>query len=243
MGMRKKRNIGLTGLAVFLVTLVVIACGGDVNERAVGPLSTSVPTEEPTSAPEIAPTATATPRPTTHAINTPVSQSQPPVVPAKMPTPTTEPSPTPVSQTIINEYGFKLELDGEISVETAGSPTSEQGMLRFTNQGVTAILGWEPSINTPQQVVANSYKRLQDGQPDLHFESISEGALPVSGERGVFGGFRVLDKANSTVGGGLVAAWVCSESQSLYSLTLTGSQATVEQLRFQRIVRSFTCAS
>ena len=227
--MRKQIRIGLTSLAVSLVTLVVIACGGDLGGTAVG--------QPDTTAPKIVSSPTAKPT------DTPVSQSKPAAVPTEAPTPTTEPIPTLVRQIIINEYGFKLELDGEVSVKTAGSPTSEQGMIRFTNQGVTVILSWQPSINTLQQAVANTYKRLQDGQPGLNFEPISEGALPVSGERGVFGGFKVLDKANSTVGGGLVAAWVCSESQSLYSLTLTGPQATVVQIRFQRILDTFTCAS
>ena len=239
--MRKQRRIGLTSLAVSLVTLVVIACGGDLGGTAVGQPDTPASTG-PTSTPKIVSSQTAKPT------NTPVPQSKPAAVPIKAPTPSptppaTEPIPTPLRQTIINEYGFKLELDGEVSVKTAGSPTNEQGMIRFTNQGVTVILGWEPSINTLQQAVANSYKRLRDGQPGLSFEPISEGALPVSGERGVFGGFKVLDKANSTVGGGLVAAWSCPESQSLYSLTLTGPQATVVQIRFQRILDSFTCAS
>ena len=229
--MRKQRRIGLTSLAVSLVTLVVIACGGDLGGSVVGQ------PEAPAATPEIVSSPTAKPT------NTLVSQSKPTAVPTEVPTPTTEPTPTLVRHTIINEYGFKLALDSEVSIKTADNPTSEQGMLRFTNQGVTVILGWQPSINTVQQAVANSYKQLQDGQPGLNFEPISQGAVPVSGEQGVFGGFRVLDKDNSAVGGGLVAAWVCSESQSLYSLTLTGPQATVVQIRFQRLLDTFTCAS
>ena len=46
----------------------------------------------------------------------------------------------------------------------------------------------------------------------------------MSGETGVFGGFKVLD-GGSTVGGGFVSGWVCSESQSRYALTVTGPQA------------------
>ena len=56
------------------------------------------------------------------------------------------------------------------------------------------------------------------------------------------GGFKVLDGA-STVGGGFVSGWVCSESQSRYALTVTGPQATVVQIRFQRIVNQFSCSS
>ncbi|GIT13370.1 MAG: hypothetical protein CM1200mP35_01900 [Chloroflexota bacterium] len=58
---------------------------------------------------------------------------------------------------------------------------------------------WYSSENTPQQLVADSYNLLKDSQPNLTFEGISDGAFPVSGETGVFGGFKVLD-GGSTVG-------------------------------------------
>ena len=46
-----------------------------------------------------------------------------------------------------------------------------------------------------------------------------------------------------TVGGGFVSGWVCPESQSRYALTVTGPQATVVQIRFQRIINQFSCSS
>ena len=115
-------------------------------------------------------------------------------------------------------------------------------MIKFPYEGVSAILVWYSSDSTPQQLVADSYNLLKDSQPSLTFEGISDGAFPVSGETGVFGGFKVLD-GGSTVGGGFVSGWVCSESQSRYALTVTGPQATVVQIRFQRIVNQFSCSS
>ena len=115
-------------------------------------------------------------------------------------------------------------------------------MIKFQYEGVSAILVWYSSDITPQQIVADSYNLLKDSQPNLTFEGISDGAFPVSGETGVFGGFRVLD-GGATVGGGFVSGWVCSESQSRYALTVTGPQATVVQIRFQRIVNQFSCSS
>jgi len=123
------------------------------------------------------------------------------------------------------------------------SPTDEQGMIRFPYQGVTAILTWNASTVIPQQAVADSYKLLRDGQPNLTFEPIKDGGFRVSGEQGVFGGFKVLDATDTTVGGGFVAAWTCSEAQVQYSLTVTGSQLTTVQIRFQRIVVNFSCPS
>ena len=101
---------------------------------------------------------------------------------------------------------------------------------------------WYTSDSPPQQIVADSFDLLRYSNSTLTFEAISDGAIPVSGETGVFGGFKVLD-GGSTVGGGFVSGWVCSESQSRYALTVTGPQATVVQIRFQRIVNQFSCSS
>ena len=67
--------------------------------------------------------------------------------------------------------------------------------------------------------------------------------IPVSGERGVFGAFRVSDPSDTVVGGGLVSAWICSASQVRYALTVTGSQLTSVLIRYQSILDRFQCAS
>ena len=220
-------------LVVAVLAISIVACGSEQVAESPDPVATAT-LEQATSEP----TAT----------NLPTAESTKPPAATESPTATiiTEPTPTPIRKTTIGDYGFSLDLDGDVAVQPGGwtgaEPDTSQGMIKFPYEGVSAILVWYSSDSTPQQLVADSYNLLKDSQPNLTFEGISDGAFPVSGETGVFGGFKVLD-GGSTVGGGFVSGWVCSESQSRYALTVTGPQATVVQIRFQRIVNQFSCSS
>ena len=244
-------SISLFGLLTLSI-MAVIACGedgltGDAGGLPTTPIPAAAPTatiplESATSTPDAAPPmdvpATPSPEPTIESTSTPV--------PTHTPSPTDTPTPIP-SVTIINEYGFKLKLHGDVPIRVVGvaekKPTSEQGTISFPYQGVAAILAWNSSASTAQQVVAINYNQLRDGQPSLTFETIKDGAIPVSGERGVFGAFKVLEGTGTAVGGGFVSAWICSESQTRYSLTVTGAQLTTVQIRFQDILTNFSCSS
>ena len=246
--------------------MAAIACGGDgLTGDAGGGPDTSIPTAAPTatippeaatSTPEAAPPTdvpATPPEPTIESTSTPVPThtpsptETPTATPEPTDTPTPIPSATPVIGTIINEYGFKLKLHGDVPIRVVGvaekNPTSEQGTISFPYQGVAANLAWNPSASTAQQVVAINYERLRDSQPSFTFETIKDGAIPVSGERGVFGAFKVLEGTDTAVGGGFVSAWICSESQTRYSLTVTGAQLTTVQIRFQDILTNFSCSS
>jgi len=220
-------------IVVAVLAIALVACGSEQVVESPEPVSTETleqATSEPTD------------------IKLPTAEPTKPLPPAASTTATTisEPTPTPIRKTTIGEYGFSLDLDGDVAVQTGGwtnpEPDTSQGMIKFPYEGVSAILVWYPSDSTPQQIVANSFNLLKNSQPNLTFEGISDGAIPVSGETGVFGGFRVLD-GGATVGGGFVSGWVCSESQSRFALTVTGPQATVVQIRFQRIINQFSCSS
>jgi len=220
-------------MVVAVLAISIIACGSEQVAESPDPVATAT-LEQATSEP----TAT----------NSPTAEPTKPPTPTESSTATTisEPTPTPIRKTTIGDYGFSLDLDGEVAVQSQGwtgaEPDTSQGMIKFPYEGVSAILVWYSSDSTAQQIVADSYNLLKDSQPNLTFEGISDGAFPVSGETGVFGGFKVLD-GGSTVGGGFVSGWVCPESQSRYALTVTGPQATVVQIRFQRIVNQFSCSS
>ena len=234
-----KQNNGLFKLdrlilmVVAVLAISIIACGSEQVGESPDPVAT-VTLDQATSEP------TATNLPTAEPTKPPASTESPTA------TIIIEPTPTPIRKTTIGDYGFSLDLDGDVAVQPGGwtgaEPDTSQGMIKFPYEGVSAILVWYSSDSTPQQLVADSYNLLKDSQPNLTFEGISDGAFPVSGETGVFGGFKVLD-GGSTVGGGFVSGWVCSESQSRYALTVTGPQATVVQIRFQRIVNQFSCSS
>jgi len=220
-------------IVVAILAISLVACGSEQVGESPDPAATA-PLEQATSEP------TATNLPTAEPTKPPASTESPTA------TIIIEPTPTPIRKTTIGDYGFSLDLDGDVAVQPGGwtgaEPDTSQGMIKFPYEGVSAILVWYSSDSTPQQLVADSYNLLKDSQPNLTFEGISDGAFPVSGETGVFGGFKVLD-GGSTVGGGFVSGWVCSESQSRYALTVTGPQATVVQIRFQRIVNQFSCSS
>ena len=222
--MKRKQKLGLLSLSVWLIfpILTSIACAGQEI-----PADTPAPRPQSTII-EAVPTRTHTPEPRV------------------LPTATPVPTPTPIRHTLIKDYGFALQLDRDVSVQANGwteeSPNNEQGIISFDYRGVKAFLSWYPSASTPKQIVGRTYGQLQDGQPNLTFEPLKEGDISISGEPGFFAGFRVLDATNSSVGGGLIASWVCPESQLRYSITSTGPQATVVQLRFQRIIENFNCS-
>tara|TARA_B100000029_G_scaffold125222_1_gene118700 strand:+ start:3130 stop:3813 length:684 start_codon:yes stop_codon:yes gene_type:complete len=168
------------------------------------------------------------------------------------PTATPEPElveievPTETANTILLDYGFGLRLDGDVPVNFAGwsedSPSTTQGMMTFPYEGVSAMLSWFPAVSAPARTVADAYNRLKDGQPGLTFEAISDGPIPVTGAQGgLFGGFRVLDPSGAAVGGGFVAGWVCPQNGTSYAMQVTGPDATVVQIRFQRLVSYFRC--
>ena len=56
----------------------------------------------------------------------------------------------------------------------------------------------------------------------------------------MFLGFKTVD-ASSNASGGLIGSWTCQVSET--SLTLTGDDATLVQLRFDRLLDNFACAS
>ena len=84
---------------------------------------------------------------------------------------------------------------------------------------------------------------LQGSQPDLTIKPLTEGELTVSGEPGIYGGFTTDDASGTTIGGGLIGTWLSSGPGTAYGLTLTGDDATVVQLRFNRLLDNFICGS
>ena len=174
-----------------------------------------------------------------------VAAPEPTATPAPQPTAVVE-VPTETANTVLLDYGFGLRLDGDVPVQFSGwtedVASPEQGMISFPYEGVSAMLSWFPAASAPQQTVADTYNRLKDAQPGLTFEGINDGPIPVSGgQGGLFGGFKVLDPAGTAVGGGFVAGWICPQNGTSYALQVTGADATVVQIRFQRLVSYFRC--
>ena len=148
----------------------------------------------------------------------------------------------------MDEFGFVVKLDRRAEVRNAGwtrpQPDSRQGILSFTDGGVNTILIWGPGEGRePLLFLADTYNILRGTQPELTFEPISDGDVAVSGEQGVFGGFRTLDANAAVIGGGVIGTWTCPGPQTAFRLTLTGLDSTVVQIRFYRLLSNFVCSS
>ena len=249
-------------------TLAPAATAAPMPEATPQPQATATPSTTATTAPE--PTATSEPTATTAPTaapaptNTPVPTAAPAAtaVPAATPTPTPtstptpeptatplpEPTPVPVQFTNLDEFGFSLRLDGNVDVQSAGwtaaEPTAGQGSVSFSTGGVNAILIWSPAGDqTPLNFLADTYNILRGSQPDITFEPATEGEITVSQQEGIFGSFTTSDASGATLGGGLIATWLCPEPGTAYRLTVTGTDSGVTQIRFDRLVDNFACGS
>ena len=101
---------------------------------------------------------------------------------------------------------------------------------------------WLSQGNGSLVLVSGTYDLIQQSQPALVFETLADGDLTVDGKSGIFLGFKATD-ASSTTSGGLIGSWVCQASGTAFSLTLTGADATLVQIRFDEILDNFSCVA
>ena len=150
--------------------------------------------------------------------------------------------------TSYSDYGFALKLDLGADIQSAGwtepEPSMTQGIIAFSYGGVNANLVWgPPEDRSALTFLADTYNILRASQPTVTFESISDGDVSINDQAGVYGGFKAVDKRGAAIGGGLIGAWICGESETAFRMTLTGEDATVVQLRFDRLLENFACSS
>ena len=213
--------------AVAFVTVVVLlaltACGGGSDISS--PASTAVPDASAPVTTPVPPTAIAAPT------------AMPTAVPTAVPTATPEP---PRS---LDAFGFSLGLDRGAYVTNLPGNTNAQGMVQLEYSGVNVILSWVP-INgvTNEGLVSGMFEMLQDSQPDLTLDTVSESTFHVGLEPGLVIGFKSLDRSGDVAGGGFVGAWNCLDAETSFTITVTGQDASVVQLRFNRLINNFECA-
>ena len=240
------------GFAALVVTssFALVACGGGgAVATAVPPAPASSPIAAAvTEAPEATaiPAPTASPEPTVTAEPTatvePTATQEQTATQEPIPTLEPTPTPTPTPATRIDEFGFTLGLNRGAYPQTLRGSTSNQGMTQLEYNGVNVILSWVP-VNgvTPQGLVSGTFDLLQQNQPDLTLETISEGDLKIGLEEGIVLGFRTINSGGKVIGGGLIGAWECLDTATSFSMTATGDDAAVVQLRFDRLVHNFSC--
>jgi hypothetical protein len=146
------------------------------------------------------------------------------------------------------DYGFSLKLDLGAEIQAAGwtepEPSVTQGIISFAYGGVNTNIVWgPPEDRTALTFLADTYNLLRASQRSVTFESISDGDISISEQEGVYGGFKAVDNSGGSIGGGLIGAWVCGDSETAFRMTLTGDNATVVQLRFDRLLENFACST
>ena len=61
-------------------------------------------------------------------------------------------------------------------------------------------------------------------------------------ESGLVIGFKSSDSSGDVTGGGLIGAWNCLDEETSFTITVTGEDASVVQLRFNRLISNFECS-
>jgi hypothetical protein len=175
----------------------------------------------------------------------------PTIVPSPTATPPPTPTPTPIT-TVFEVHGFTLKLDPDADFVASGLDVTgfteteadeSQGLLRLDYNGADVVFYWQPSTAgvEPQQSVDSAFGLLSSSKPSTSFIAISEGDLIVDGQAGRFGGFVSTAASGGGNGGGLIGAWNCMTTSTSFTLTVSGYDSTVIQIRFDRLVENFGC--
>ena len=240
-------------------SLVDAGAAGAATQQAAAPTPTSKPEEkaapekapEPKVKPTAKPTATSVPaKPTAVPKPTVVPTATPTVPPTTVPTATPTPPPTivptPLSD-VFEVHGFTLSLDPNSTFPASGLDVSglteteadeSQGILRLNYNGADVIFYWQPSGSDAEAQVEAALALLSASQPTRTFTVISQGEISPDGQDGIYSGFLSTADAKGA-GGGLIGAWQCGNTA--FTMTVSGPDATVIQIRFDRLVENFEC--
>ena len=227
-------KIRAIAFVISVALLALTACGGGSGTSVDDASSSSVPTAAPE--PTLAPEPTAAPEPTT--------APEPTIAPTATPVPATAvPTARPEPPLVLDEFGFSLGLDRGAYVNNLPGNSDARGMVQLEYSGVNVILSWVPSSGvTSESLVSGMFGMLQDSQPDLTLDTVSESEFRVGLESGLVIGFKSSGSSGDVAGGGLVGAWNCQDAETSFTITVTGQDASVVQLRFNRLINNFGCA-
>ena len=207
----------------------------------------SSPTSVPTLTPIPSPVATQVPStPTPTAVPTQIPPTATPTpAPTATPTPVPTATPTPaVLYTEVDSYGFKLIIDGIVTVESLGllqdEAREEDGIVLFEYEGANSTLLWLGDTDL-DELLFDTYNQIVEAQSDLAFTLISEGIIVVDSSEGKVLTFVSNAASGDVAGGGLIGVWKCTTGR-VFSLTVTGSDPVVLQIRFKRLLDGFSCS-
>ena len=210
--MKITNNLIFSVIISSISLLIVLACGGGGSET----ISES-PT--PTPAPKAEPTPAPTPKPT--------------------------PAPA-IPTTTLDSYGFNLTLDGTIEIEEAGlteqNAAINEGIIFFEYDGANSILLWLKDSETDiKDFLSDSYSSLSNSQSGMTFSPINEGESEFGTVKYNYIAFVAKSESDDTQAGGIIGAWRCG-TDKVFSLTATGEDGAVVQIRFKRILDGLSCS-
>ena len=234
------------------------------------PARTMVPTLTATSVPEPTATQVNTPAPRVDSAATavpPTPAKTPSATPISLPSPVVSNTPTnvstPPSKTDTNsaepilitkvaaknkfqKYGFSIDTADSVQIvegrQKLDSADDHRGTIAFRQGGTLAILEWSSESETDNtEFLAQAYSSLKGSTSDWSFVELNEGTITVDGFAGVYGAFAAGRTVESQEGFGLVSAWGCQDEGTKFSLSLTGREPTVVQVRFRTLIDSFRC--
>ncbi len=233
-------------LLSLLSIIMLTGCGGSQTNDNPATETTEIATLEAKPTATSVPTPTQTP--TTSLVKaTPTADLElvvpnTPMPPTPSPVP---PTPTPaVIYTVVNNLGFTLTLDGEIDVENSGLSSDKadinEGAIFFEYSGANSILMWfEDTEAEIDSVLSDTYTSFVQSQPDVTFSLEAEGDVTVDSKTGKYLSFSTTSSSGDN-GGGIIGSWRCSPGK-VFASTATGSDATVVQIRFKRLIDEFAC--
>ena len=215
-----------------------------------GPTAMAPPVVQPTKVPPPVVQPPKVPPPVVQPTKVPPPVAQPDKV-----LPTVEPIQVPETESddpnSFNEYGFNVSLDEDADLEGSNLSVTgllseyadfSQGLMSFNYNGADIALSWLPQDDLDSaDLVDLGYSLLVDSQPENEFMPLTDGDIEVDGEMGSFGGLFVTDSAGTEAGGGLIGGWICEDQNIGFMLMVTSPDATVLQIRFDRIVSGFEC--
>jgi len=149
----------------------------------------------------------------------------------------------------VNSYGFELIVDGTVSVESLGllqdEAREEDGIVLFEYEGAKSTLLWLGDTDL-DELLFDTYNQIVEAQSDLAFALISEriieeNTLPVGSSEGKTLTFVSTAASGDVAGGGITGVWKCTTGR-VFSLTVTGSDPVVLQIRFKRLLDGFSCS-
>ena len=164
-------------------------------------------------------------------------------------TPAPTPTPVPTSAipvTTLNSYGFKLILDGTIEIEEAGlteqNASINEGIIFFEYDGANSILLWLKDSETDiKDFLSDTYSSLSDSQTGITFSPINEGESKFGTVKYKYIAFVTKSESDETQAGGIIGAWRCG-TDKVFTLTATGEDGAVVQIRFKRILDGLSCS-